>query len=276
MEVPGGKGLDSFREQMLESRNFRTLVDFPDASELFPTVQIKGGICYFLWDEKYDGPCEVKLHQNGQTSEVTSRFLGEHGDIFIRFNEALPILQKVQSKTTDYVDKIVSAQKPFGMRSFFEDYVTEKTKGFLELYGNGGMYYVSPEYVTANKEWVGSWKTLLPRFGPGNDGYPHKILGIPFVAGPKSCCTETYLVAGIWNSQKEAENFAKYISTKFFRFLVALRKNTQDSNRSHFKFVPMLDMTKTWDDEKLYKEFQISKEEQNFIDTIVREMDLSL
>lgn len=270
----GGKGLDSFREQMLESTNFRNLVDFPDAADLFPSVQIKGGVCYFLWDEKYDGPCEVKLHQNSQISQVTSRYLGEHGDIFVRFNEALPILEKVRSKTTETVDKMVSAQKPFGMRSFFDEFSEQKNKGFLELYSNSGKVFVDPKFVTANVNWISKWKTYLPRFGPGNDGYPHKILGVPFVGGPKSCCTETYLVAGVWDSEIEAKNFAKYISTKFFRFLVALRKNTQDSNRSHFKFVPVLDMKKEWTDSELFKKFGISLDEQKFIDSIVRDMEI--
>ena len=95
----GGKGLDSFREQMLESTHFRHLADFPAAADLFPSVEIKGGVCYFLWDEKYDGPCEVNTYVNGEPQSKATRFLGEHGDVFVRFNQALPILEKVTKST---------------------------------------------------------------------------------------------------------------------------------------------------------------------------------
>ena len=104
----GGKGLDSFREQMLNSTKFRHLADFPAAADLFPTVEIKGGVCYFLWDEKYDGPCEIVTFKKGENPSKSSRYLGEHGDIFIRFSEAIPILKKVQEKSTNFVDEQVA------------------------------------------------------------------------------------------------------------------------------------------------------------------------
>jgi site-specific DNA-methyltransferase (adenine-specific) len=270
----GGKGLDSFREQMLESRNFRNLVDFPDAADLFPSVQIKGGVCYFLWDEKYDGPCEIKMVQSGMDSETTQRFLGEHGDVFVRFNEALPILEKIQSTKYEGLDESISSRKPFGFPTNFKDYADKKTKTTIDIYGNGGIFLVERGKVETNSQWIDKWKTLLPPLGPGNDGYPHKILGQPIVAPPGSCCTETYLVAGVFESEEEAKNYANYIRTRFFRFLVALRKNTQHATKTVFKFVPKLDMTQTWSDEKLYKKFDINKQEQEFIASIVREMGL--
>lgn len=268
----GGKGLDSFREQMLASTNFRYLVDYPDASDLFSSVQIKGGVCYFLWDEKYDGTCKTKTVQSGKESPVLERYLGEHGDVFIRFNEALPILKKVQAKNLPGLDEQVSSSKPFGFRTNFTDYSTTKKAGMIELYGNGGVYFVQRKKVEVNEHWIDEWKVLLPALGPGNDGYPHKILGQPIVASPESCCTETYVVAGVFKTKKEADNFAAYCRTRFFRFLVALRKNTQHATKRYFKFVPELDMKKKWTDEDLYKEFSITDAEQSFVESIVREM----
>ena len=270
----GGKGLDSFREQMLESRNFRNLIDFPDASDLFPSVQIKGGVCYFLWDEKYDGPCEIKMVQSGMDSKTTQRFLGEHGDVFVRFNEALPILKKIQSTNYEGLDESISSRKPFGFPTNFKDYAEKETETTIEIFGNGGVFLVERAKVETNAQWIDKWKTLLPPLGPGNDGYPHKILGQPIVAPPGSCCTETYLVAGVFESEEEAKNYANYIRTRFFRFLVALRKNTQHATKTVFKFVPKLDMTQPWNDEKLYKKFEITQQEQAFMASIVREMDL--
>jgi site-specific DNA-methyltransferase (adenine-specific) len=236
-------------------------------------VQIKGGVCYFLWDEKFDGPCTTTTIQAGIKSQSIERYLGEHGDVFVRFNESLPILQKVLKKSFTPLDEKISSSKPFGFRTNFTDYSLTKKTGMIELYGNGGVYFIPRKKVEVNNDWIDSWKVLLPALGPGNDGYPHKILGQPIVAAPGSCCTETYIVAGLFSSQKEAENFASYCRTRFFRFLVALRKNTQHATKRYFKFVPELDMKKKWSDELLYKEFGITEGEVAFINSIVREME---
>ena len=268
----GGKGLDTFREQMLASKNFRVLADYPNASELFPSVEIKGGVCYFLWDEKYDGPCEVTTFQNNEIGSVSSRFLGEHGDVFIRFNEALPILEKVQKKAKTYVDELVGSRKPFGMPTNFTDFAKSKNKFTHDIYANGGKYLVDKRHVTANLQWVDKWKVLTSNGYGAGEGYPHQIIGVPIVAEPNSVCTETYIVCGAFDTEKEARNFEAYMRTRFFRFLVALRKNTQHVTQSRFKFVPQVDLTKTWTDELLFKEFSITKDEQIFITDIVREM----
>jgi len=268
----GGKGLDKFREEMLNSTKFRHLADFPAAADLFPTVEIKGGVCYFLWDEKYDGPCKVVTHQNGKPPKESVRYLGEHGDIFIRHAESLPILEKIQSKATRFVDEQVAPSKPFGLRTFFKDYSEKKMKGMIDLYGNGGIYYIRPFQVLLNEDWIDKWKVLTSNGYNGGDSFPHKILGTPIVAPPGSACTETYVVCGVFESEVEARNFEAYVRTKFFRFLVSLRKNTQHVTQSRFKFVPVLDMRKRWTDELLNAEFGITKDEEAFIASIVKEM----
>lgn len=268
----GGKGLDAFREQMLNSTNFRHLADFPAAADLFPTVEIKGGVCYFLWDEKYDGPCNVVTYKKGEPPSESSRYLGEHGDIFIRFSEALPILQKVQAKAKNFVDEQVAPSKPFGLRTFFSDYSKTKSKGMIALYGNGGKYFVNRSQIPVNQDWIEKWKVLTSNGYNGGDNFPHQIIGTPILSEPGSACTETYIVCGLFDSEKEAKNFEAYMRTKFFRFLIALRKNTQHVTQTKFKFVPVLDMKKTWNDASLYKYFNISRDEQAFIDSIVREM----
>jgi site-specific DNA-methyltransferase (adenine-specific) len=268
----GGKGLDSFREQMLQSTKFKFLADFPSASELFPSVEIKGGVCYFLWDEKYDGRCEVVTFQEGKNQSRATRYLGEHGDIFVRFNEALPILEKVQAITNNFVDEQIAPSKPFGLRTFFEDHKEKPFKGSIVLYGNGGKYFVRRDQIIANHQWIDKWKVLTSNGYGAGEGYPHQILGVPILAEPNSACTETYIVCGIYDSEKEAANFESYMRTKFFRFLVALRKNTQHVTQSKFRFVPRLDMSTSWSDKKLNAKFGLSEDEIAFIDSIVREM----
>ena len=266
----GGKGLDAFRAAMLESRSFRALVDYPDAGELFPGVQIKGGICYFLWDSTYDGPCEVVTIQSGEEGQRAHRFLGEFGDIFVRFNEALPILKKVRDVADLYLDRFVSSRKPFGLPTNFVGFTDQKGSNSIPLFTNDGPKWIDRTLVVSRPGLVDKWKVLTAKAGPGNDEYPHRILGQTLTAGPPSACTETFLVIDYCDSEKEANNLRSYLATKFVRFLVALRKNTQDVIADRFSFVPALDMSESWTDKKLYELFGINKAEQDFIDSIVR------
>jgi site-specific DNA-methyltransferase (adenine-specific) len=269
----GGKGLDDFRAKMLESKNFRTLVDFLDASEIFPGVTIKGGVCYFLWDKNYDGKCEVTTINNNNASPKVARYLGEEGDIFIRYNEALPILEKVRSSTKETMESMVSSRKPFGFATNFKEFEDEKFKDSISIYTNSGKKFIKKSQIIQKSEWIDKWKVLTPMASPGSGDYPNMILGPSFVAEPNSCCAETYLVAGIFETKLEAYNCAHYLSTKFARFMVALRKNTQHVISSRFRFVPALDFSKSWTDEELYRQFKITIKEQDFIDSIVREMN---
>ena len=142
----------------------------------------------------------------------------------------------------------------------------------IGLYGNGGKYYVNKEQIPINHEWIDKWKVLTSNGYNGGDNFPHQIIGTPIVSEPGSACTETYIVCGLFESETEAKNFESYMRTKFFRFLVALRKNTQHVTQGKFKFVPVMDMSQEWTDSSLYKFFGITKTEQGFIDSIVREM----
>lgn len=267
----GGKGLNSFREKMLESKNFRSLVDYLDASEVFNGVTIKGGVCYFLWDKNYDGKCLIKTINNGVESEALERYLGDEGDIFIRHNSALPILEKIREFSLDNMETMVSNQRPFGLRTNFKDFESKSFKNSIKLYTNDGVKYIKKSQVLTNIDWVNKWKVITP-MAAGTGEYPNIILGTPIVSEPDSCCTETYLVVGTFDNQVEAENCALYLSTKFARFMVALRKNTQHVTSARFRFVPKLDFTKKYTDEILYDKFGITKDEVDFINTIVREM----
>jgi site-specific DNA-methyltransferase (adenine-specific) len=268
----GGKGLDEFRRQMLDSTNFRNLVDFPNAAELFPGVDISGGICYFLWDEKYEGTCEVKTYQSGEISSVSSRYLGEHGEVFVRFNQALPILEKVKKATKKFMDTQVSSSKPFGFRTFFNDFAQNKSAKNVEIMTKDGVFQINRSQLTVNVQWLDKYKVTVAKAYGERGSYPYLITSKPKILPPNMVCTETYQVCGVYETLEEAENFANYIRTRFFRFLVGLLKNTQDLSKSKFQFVPILDMTEQWNDEKLFKKFGITKDEQDFIFSLIREM----
>lgn len=269
----GGKGLDEFRDEMLNDNRLREIHDFPEASDLFSGVQIKGGVCYFLWDRDNKGQCKVSNYEKGERASIMERPLLEKScDTFIRYNEAISILKKVQSFDQPSLSKFVSSSKPFGLRTFEKG----KNKPFtnsITLYQNGGIGYVSAGELSSNLDLIKLYKVLIPALGSGSDAFPHPILGKPFVVNPNSACTETYIVAGAFDNQKECLNLATYLSTRFLRFLVLLKKNTQHATSKVYEFVPTQNFEEVWTDEKLYKKYSISKEEINFIESKIRPMD---
>lgn len=270
----GGKGLDEFRAQMLADRRMKVLVDHADAGECFPGVEIKGGVCYFLWDETHGGAaadtCLVR-NLNGDAVDEAERRLDGY-DVFIRFNKAVSILEKVLALKEQNLDTQVSSRKPFGFATNFEDYMKKPFEGAVQFFARGEVGWIASEKIVINTDWVPKWKVLTSMAYGAGDGFPHQITGKPIVAPPNSACTETYLVLGVFDSEAEAQNFAAYQQTRFFRFLVSLRKNTQHLTRDRFSFVPQLDMAESWDDAKLYARYGITPGEIAYIESMIKEL----
>lgn len=267
----GGKGLDDFRAKMLGDKRMKVLVDHPNAEDCFPGVEIKGGVCYFLWDSKHDGECEVISMLGGEEVSRAKRKLDEH-DTFIRFNESIEIINKIKAKKEETLDKKVSSRKPFKFSTDFKDYKKTEFRDSVKIYANNEIGYVSKNKIELNIGWLNKYKVLISKAYGAGSGYPHQILGKPIFVEKNTCCTETYLVVDVFDNKKQAENLEKYMKTRFFRFLVSLKKNTQDNPKNVFSFVPDLDMSQEWTDEKLYKRYGITEAEQNFIKSIVKEM----
>lgn len=267
----GGKGLDEFRDQMLNDKRLSHLVDFHNAADCFPGVEIKGGVCYFLWDSKYSGTCNVTPVLNGKRLECSDRFLNSY-DILVRFNKAIPILEKVLKKNERMYSERMSSRKPFGFGTNFTDFKLEKFKGAVEIYANKKVGWLSKDKVLVNQHLIEKYKVFLSGAYNGGDAYPHQIINRPIVASNNSCCTETYFVCDYFDNVEEAKNLEAYIRTRFFRFLVWLRKISQHNPKERFSFVPMLDMTMHWTDAKLYKRYDISSDEIKFIEEMVREI----
>jgi len=267
----GGMGLDEFRNEMLHDDRIREIHDFPDATDVFPGVQIKGGVCYFKWERDQRGNCKVFNYLNGSIT-VSERPLLEPGAYtFIRYNEAIPILQKVHKYNEPSIRNLVSPQKPFGFPSNFSG-TPKLFEEAIKLYQNGGVGYVKRSDVNAGLEVLDTWKVFVPRFGSGSDSFPHPILGRPFIGEPGSACTETYLYIGPFLERKTAENVISYLQTRFVRFLVMLNKPTQNALRQVYHFVPMQDFSKPWTDEELYQKYGLTADEIAFIEKMVRPM----
>ena len=269
----GGKGLDQFRDEMLNDRHITRLVDHPIASDVFPGVKVIGGICYFLWERDREAPCKVTTRMS-QKEDIMVRELNAY-DIFVRFNKAISILEKVQvlkggggASMSDQV----SRQKPFGLRTFVRP--TGSGKITLHAFRNVGKFKKSE--IPCGHEMLGKWKVFLSRgYGEGGESreYPRMITGKPIVAAPNSACTETYLVVGAYDTESCARNLASFLKTKFVRLLIGLRKNIQDITRDRFEFVPKMDMSKAWSDESLFEHFGLDNDEIKFIDSLIRPME---
>ena len=287
----GGKGLDEFRESMLSDNRLRSMDDFLSAADVFPGVGLKGGVCYFLWNRDHPGLCDVSTHFKDWPTSTATRPLMENGaDIFIRFNEGLSILKKVMAtEQTDQetqalklpeskrFDLLVSSRKPFALETTFKGRAKQKA-GDLLIFQNGGIGYVARDSITANTGLIDKWKIYVGRAAPGTgnrDTYPHRILSTPFIGEPGSICSETYLCIGPFDTQTEAESALSYLTCRLTRLLILLHKPSQDTTRKVYTFVPTQDWTKRWTDEDLYAKYGIAPHEIEFIEKVVRPMDLS-
>jgi site-specific DNA-methyltransferase (adenine-specific) len=268
--MAGGKGLDKYRERMLSDKRMRSIVDYPKLYEAFPGVKIRGGISYFLWDRDYHGPCAVQTIWDGEeTGPAVARHLDAY-DVLVRRNEAVPILEKVRAKGESTLDKRVSTGKPFGMRTFFHGKPTSKgMKSPVKLFGSQKVSWLERSEVLTNHEWIDGWKVLMTAVQGTSAAVETKFLSKPIIAEPGTACTETYLVAGRFDDEKEARNYAHYLSTRFVRFLVSLRKATQHATRDVYSFVPDLPLNQEWTDFKLYKRYGLTMTEIAFIESQV-------
>lgn len=268
----GGRGLDSFRDEMLSDNHIRKIVDYTDSEDCFPGVDIAGGICYFLWDRDNKGLCEVTTIHSGNTKTI-QRKLDDHS-IFIRHSEALEIIEKVTHKDTEFYNQRVSSQKPFGLRT----YVKPADSGDIVLRFNGGTGPFWRKDVPQAIEWIDKWKVIMSYLtydhaGRADKEGKRKVFSTMEILPPGAVCTETYLVIDTFDTEDEAKNLYDYLRTKFVRFLVAQTTTTQHIAKANFSFVPVQDFSESWSDEKLYRKYKLADEEIAFIDSMIKPMN---
>lgn len=275
--MSSGLGLNEFRQEMLSDRRIRSLVDYPVAREVFPSVEVKGGICYFLWERDFDGDAEVTTTRSGEMVGPHTRDLSEF-DVFVRDHRSVKILRKVLAHGEESITSILAVDKEFGWTSNFEGFHDKQLKNDVPLYygklGKRLVGYIDRKEVSKSAHLIDTWKLMIPKAGSdGGQRIPDVVLGKPFITPSPSVCTQTYLFFYVKN-QTAAESIQSYLQSKFFRFLVSLRKNTQDATRSTYTWVPIQDWTRTWSDKDLYKKYGLTKDEIAFIETMIRPMEL--
>lgn len=277
----GGKGLDEFRTKMIQDRRIRTIVDNPKLFDCFPGVEIKGGVNYFLWDRDYDGDCQFFTRIDGQIISENTRDLRSGDGVVIRDNKASSIVDKCRPKTVE--DSLVpyfSSQFPFG-QALTTNYAGARDEPFtasVPLIFGSHVGYVALDAIEKNHEKIEKWKVILPKAGDGHGRETSYVYGEPIALAPGSVCTQTYLIAGTFDTRVETENYALFLTSKMVRFLVLQRKSTQDIKPDKFRFVPALDMSRRWSDEDLYHLFGLTKDEIEYVERSIhpREPNLAL
>lgn len=274
--LAGGRGLGEFRQEMLSSHKLLKLVDFPVSREVFPNVAVEGGICYFLWSNAYNGPCDVTVVRGNEKSS-SPRKLDEF-DVFVRDSRSVNILRKVLKLGEPSITEILTADTPFGIATNFDGFHDKKGAGDVELYyvrqGKRNIAFVPRTSITKNADLIDRWKVLAPEARGGGQEVPNLVLGKPWLSPPPSVATQTFLAFCV-SSESEAQSLESYFRTKFFRHLVSLRKLTQHALRSTYSWVPVQSWDRQWTDEALYEKYGLTKEEIEYIENVIRPMDLS-
>ena len=269
----GGKGLDNYRKEMLADHRLVELVDYADSKDCFPGVDIPGGISYFLWSRDSTDPncLIVNVNKGGSTTKLV-RSLNEF-PTFIRNNEAVEIVRKIQGYHEKTMDNQVLSRKPFGLDSA-TDFNEE---GTVQLRSSKGLGKIGLSQITQGKEIIDKWKVIVSKVSFEHAGVPDKngqmrVLSVVQKLPPNSACTESYLVAGVFDDEESADNLISYLKTKFARFLMMQMLASMNMSKSSYSYVPVQDFTKAWTDNELYTKYALSESEIKYIEEVILPM----
>jgi len=290
----GGSDLGEFRDQMLNDIHISELHDFLKPDLIFQNINLRGGICYFLWNKAYDNSkslTKVFTYNDDLKPKIHTRSLKtEDSDILIRHNIAVEMLKKIKSHSDFKSFEIhVSALRPFGFRGYFtkDKKFRDSNKGLKDpiiCYGKGKKIgYLNIEEITKNTEWIDKYKVFTPRANNIGTELNDDNLNT-FIGAPNTICTESYIAVGVDLKLNElsAKNLCKYFTTKFARFQHSVGKASQDATSKTYKFIPLQNFTSKSDidwsksieeiDKQLYKKYRLTKEEISFIESMIKPM----
>ena len=272
----GGKGLDTFREAMLKDERICKLIDYPNPKDCFPTANISGGVCYLLWQRNHTGLCNFTNIVNGE--RITSNRRLNDYDVFVRYNKALPIIQKITSKGFASLMDIVMARNAFDLDSSVRGKTDRASLDDVVVYSSRGKGYLPYSDIQSGRDMVNKHKVFMGKVLSGHIGETDehgqvKVIATVQKASPKDVCTDSYLVIGGYDNENEAINLEAYIKTKMLRFLLLQSLTSMNISRGNFRFVPLQDFTRPWTDADLYAKYGLTDEEIRFIESMIKPME---
>ena len=273
--LSGGKGLSDFRNEMLNDQRIEHVTDYINSKECFPGVSIGGGVCYFLWNRDYKGPCEYCTILNKSENRM-HRNLNQY-PIFVRFNQAVSIIEKLKIQDGNSFSSIVDSRNPFGVASNYRGQ-DKSFKGSISLFSSAGVSFINPELITSGTSKISSYKLMVGKIISEHAGEPDKngqmrVLSSINVLKPNEVCTDSYLCVGDFKRAQDARNVQNFLKTKFARFLIMQALSSINLSKEKFFFVPLLDFSKIWDDAVLYRKYHLSASEIEFIERTIKSMD---
>lgn len=290
-----GQGIsESWVSELITSKHFIDIQDFYDSTECFKDVELKGGVSYFVYSDSYTGACKYALHQAGKVYESKGDLDALGAGIVVRDPKAVRIVEKIVNIEGKYYDQGKSFSTLVGPQHFFDKdgKLTTRWKGYkleqdedysTKYYLNRqvesqGFAWIKESDIPKNAGVVPLHKVFLSKAFNGGDAIPHQIIGHAFYGEPGSLCSQTYLVIG-WNqkehqlSESECRNIITYMNTMFFRYLVFIKKKTQDNPTGVFKYVPLQDFSKPWSDKELFEKYDLQRDEIDFIKATIKPME---
>jgi site-specific DNA-methyltransferase (adenine-specific) len=270
----GGKGLDDFRKSMLEDSRIVKMVDYVNAKDCFQGISLGGGVNYFLWDRDHPGQCEFTNIHDGKVS-IQKRNMNEF-PVFVRYNEAVSIIHKVLAQKPPLVSEVIGTRNPFGFPSSARGIDNSKLE--IKIYSSAGVGYVSRAEVKLGVSDIDKYKVMVSKVTSEHAGEPDKsgmfkVISRAEVLPPKTVCTDSYLIAYCDEDRNKVQHFYEYLCTKFFRFLLLQAVSSINLSKDKFCFVPLLDLNTTWTDKELYRLYNLSQDEIDFIESMIKPID---
>lgn len=282
----GGRGLDQFRQSMLGDTHIRAIFDYVDSKDCFPTVDISGGVSYFLWDAKHKTTCQFTNHFGGNANTLPRKL--DEFNIFVRNNGALSLIHKVKAMSKTMLNAQISPQTPFGFVSTYRGTAQPDTAPTaVMLKSSGEPSYVLRDDIKKNQQWIDLHKVIFSKATCEHAGTPdrngqYRVLSALAILQPQCVCTQSYLVAGAYPTAQEAENLLTYLKTKFVRYLILQTITSQDLSPEKFMFVPLQNFTAASDinwsaaieeiDKQLYEKYGVDEAERSLIENTIKEM----
>lgn len=279
----GGMGLNQFRSDMLNDKHIVKLVDYINSKDCFQGVDIAGGVCYFLWDRDHiSNECEiVNFSRDSLNSSIRS--LNEFTTLFVRSNDAIKIIDKVINQSSHFMDEIVSSIDTFGIPSKEKGHQNKQTGDISLLhsvgYNDQGESYISRDNIKKNRQYIDKYKVkisiMVPQGGEVgiNPENGYRSISTPRILPPGQVDTFSYLNIGFFDTKEEAENLVSYVNCKFTRYLIRTTYSSVHVSKDNFKFVPLVDLKRSWTDEALYSHFGLTNDEVTLIEKTMRPMN---